>query len=89
MEQVFGTKEVPYAEKGVLTVPLPEAVADAFDMVMNYIYTDRIHCKFIKHLFPSGQLNYQLTNCSKGIHCLGRQAGGAGYDGHLPTVGAV
>lgn len=29
---------------GVLIVHLPEAVADAFAMVMNYIYTDRIQC---------------------------------------------
>lgn len=45
MEQVFGTKEVPFAERGMLEVRLPEAVPDAFDMVMNYVYTDRIHCK--------------------------------------------
>lgn len=45
MEQVFGTKDVPFAERGMLEVRLPEAVADAFDMVMNYIYTDRINRK--------------------------------------------
>lgn len=45
LEEVFGTKDVPYAEKGLLLVRLPEAVADAFVMVMNYIYTDRIQCK--------------------------------------------
>lgn len=49
LEQVFGTKEVPFAERGMLEVRLPEAVPDAFDMVMNYVYTDRIHCKAEKN----------------------------------------
>lgn len=57
MEQVFGTKDVPFAEQGMLQVNLPEAVAEAFDMVMNYIYTDRIHCEKRDIGFGDGQLN--------------------------------
>lgn len=57
LEQVFGTKDVPFAEQGMLQVNLPEAVAEAFDMVMNYIYTDRIHCEKRDIGFGVGQLN--------------------------------
>lgn len=61
MEQVFGTRDVPFAERGMLVVHLPEAVADAFDMVINYIYTDRIHCKGVREeVFGDCQLRGTL-----------------------------
>jgi hypothetical protein len=40
--QVFGTTQVPFKELPLLEVRLPDAVPEAFDMVLNYIYTDRI-----------------------------------------------
>jgi len=39
---VFGTTQVPFKELPLLEVRLPDAVPEAFDMVLNYIYTDRI-----------------------------------------------
>jgi hypothetical protein len=33
---------VPFKELPLLEVRLPDAVPEAFDMVLNYIYTDRI-----------------------------------------------
>lgn len=45
LERVFGTKDVPFAERGMLEVRLAETASDAFNAVMNYIYTDRIICK--------------------------------------------
>lgn len=45
LEEVFGTRSVTSAERGMLTVYLPETAAEAFKMVMSYIYTDRIHRK--------------------------------------------
>lgn len=90
LEEVFGTKDVPYAEKGVLLVRLPEAVADAFVMVMNYIYTDRIQCKW--NIFSSQatliKLKLNLFPSTR-INCNGRQTSGPGDDGHLPVVGAI
>ncbi|GAB0088910.1 Leucine-zipper-like transcriptional regulator 1 homolog [Sergentomyia squamirostris] len=41
-EKIFGTTEVPFAERQMLEVKLPGAVPEAFEMVLNYIYTDRI-----------------------------------------------
>jgi BTB/POZ domain len=45
-EKLFGTVEVPmYAERPILEVTLPEALPEAFEMVLHYIYTDRIDCE--------------------------------------------
>lgn len=43
-EKLFGTTEVPFAEYPLLEVKLPGS-PEAFEMVLNYIYTDRIDCK--------------------------------------------
>lgn len=40
--QLFGTTEVPFKDLPLLEVRLRDAVPEAFDMVLNYIYTDRI-----------------------------------------------
>jgi hypothetical protein len=40
--QLFGTTEVPFKDLPLLEVRLHDAVPEAFDMVLNYIYTDRI-----------------------------------------------
>ncbi|GFG28824.1 hypothetical protein Cfor_03040 [Coptotermes formosanus] len=42
LEKVFGTTQVPFKELPLLEVRLADAVPEAFDMVLNYIYTDRI-----------------------------------------------
>lgn len=54
-EKLFGTKDVPpCAERGgLLEVVLPTAVPGAFEMVLNYIYTDRIECESIMMNFVS------------------------------------
>ncbi|XP_065075653.1 leucine-zipper-like transcriptional regulator 1 homolog [Ochlerotatus camptorhynchus] len=44
-EKLFGTTEVPFAERPILEVQLPNAQPEAFEMVLNYIYTDRIDFK--------------------------------------------
>ena len=53
---------MPFKELPLLEVRLPDAVPEAFDMVLNYIYTDRIdptkkskciwfcHPEYLQHL---------------------------------------
>ncbi|XP_054279790.1 leucine-zipper-like transcriptional regulator 1 [Macrosteles quadrilineatus] len=42
LETLFGTTQVPFKDIPLLEVKLIDAVPEAFDMVLNYIYTDRI-----------------------------------------------
>ncbi|CAG0881340.1 unnamed protein product [Darwinula stevensoni] len=42
LEKVFGTSRVPFRELPILQVPIKDASPEAFEMVLNYIYTDRI-----------------------------------------------
>ncbi|XP_046682002.1 leucine-zipper-like transcriptional regulator 1 isoform X2 [Homalodisca vitripennis] len=42
LEKLFGTTQVPFKDIPLLEVKLKDAVPEAFDMVLNYIYTDRI-----------------------------------------------
>nr|XP_031838427.1 leucine-zipper-like transcriptional regulator 1 isoform X2 [Nomia melanderi] len=42
LEDVFGTTDVPIKDLPLLEVRLKDAVPEAFEMVLNYIYTDRI-----------------------------------------------
>ncbi|KAF7993226.1 hypothetical protein HCN44_006286 [Aphidius gifuensis] len=41
-EKVFGSADVPIKDLPLLEVQLADAVPEAFEMVLNYIYTDRI-----------------------------------------------
>lgn len=40
--QLFGTTDVPFKDLPLLEVRLRDAVPEAFDMVLNYVYTDCI-----------------------------------------------
>ncbi|PNF37011.1 Leucine-zipper-like transcriptional regulator 1 [Cryptotermes secundus] len=42
LEKLFGTTQVPFKDLPLLEVQLRDAVPEAFEMVLNYIYTDRI-----------------------------------------------
>lgn len=42
LEKVFGAADVPIKDLPLLEVRLEDAVPEAFEMVLNYIYTDRI-----------------------------------------------
>ncbi|XP_076681889.1 leucine zipper like transcription regulator 1 isoform X2 [Andrena cerasifolii] len=42
LEEVLGTTDVPAKDLPLLEVRLKDAVPEAFEMVLNYIYTDRI-----------------------------------------------
>ncbi|EZA52806.1 hypothetical protein DMN91_008863 [Ooceraea biroi] len=42
LEEKFGTSDVPVKDVPLLEVRLKDAVPEAFEMVLNYIYTDRI-----------------------------------------------
>lgn len=44
-EKIFGTTEVPFSERPMLEVSLPNVQPEAFEMVLHYIYTDRIEFK--------------------------------------------
>lgn len=46
LENLFGTIDVPFNDRPILEVRIPDAVPEAFEKVLNYIYTDRIDCKF-------------------------------------------
>lgn len=45
MEKLFGATEEPFSDRSLLEVKLPDANPEAFEMVLNYIYTDRIDFK--------------------------------------------
>lgn len=51
LEKLFGTTEVPFEQQPILEVKLVNIIPEAFEMVLHYIYTDRIDCKQI--LFQS------------------------------------
>lgn len=40
--KVYGTTDVPFKDVPLLTVHLPDSVPSAFNLVLNYIYTDKI-----------------------------------------------
>lgn len=42
LERLFGTTKVPFNDIPLLEVKLPDANPEAFEMVLNYIYTDCI-----------------------------------------------
>ncbi|XP_043239631.1 leucine-zipper-like transcriptional regulator 1 [Amphibalanus amphitrite] len=42
LEQVFGTATIPYRDTPLLEVPLPDAAPEPFQLVLDYIYTDKI-----------------------------------------------
>ncbi|XP_015122365.1 leucine-zipper-like transcriptional regulator 1 [Diachasma alloeum] len=42
LEEAFGTVDIPIKDMPLLEVKLEDAVPKAFEMVLNYIYTDRI-----------------------------------------------
>lgn len=42
LEDLFGTTELPFKDIPLLEVKLKDAKPEAFEMVLNYIYTDRI-----------------------------------------------
>lgn len=46
LEKLFGTIVVPFNDRPILEVKLPDATPEAFEKVLNYIYTDRIDCKY-------------------------------------------
>lgn len=46
LENLFGTIDVPFNDRPILEVRIPDAVPEAFEKVLNYIYTDRIDCKY-------------------------------------------
>lgn len=45
LEKLFGSSDMP-AERPILEVKIPDALPEAFENVLHYIYTDRIDCKF-------------------------------------------
>lgn len=44
-QKLFGTTEAPFAERPLLEVQLPFAEPEAFQLILTYIYTDRIDCE--------------------------------------------
>lgn len=45
LEKLFGTIDVPFSDRPILEVKIADALPEAFEKVLNYIYTDRIDCK--------------------------------------------
>lgn len=48
LERQFGTTDIPVVEQSsiLLNVKIPDALPEAFEKVLHYIYTDRIDCKY-------------------------------------------
>lgn len=51
LEKLFGTIDVSFNDRPMLEVKLPDAMPEAFEKVLNYIYTDRIDCKHTTNSF--------------------------------------
>lgn len=45
LEKLFGTTDVPFSDRPILEVKIPDALPEAFEKVLHYIYTDRIDCE--------------------------------------------
>lgn len=62
LEKLFGTIDVPFADRPTLEVKIVDALPEAFEKVLNYIYTDRIDCKsrFAYFNTTKQQLNFIL-----------------------------
>lgn len=51
LERLFGTSDVPHSDRPILEVKIPDALPEAFEKVLHYIYTDRIDCKRAEFTF--------------------------------------
>lgn len=51
LEKLFGTTDVPFSERPILEVKITDALPEAFEKVLHYIYTDRIDCKLLLTIF--------------------------------------
>lgn len=81
---MFGTKDVPFAERGMLICELPNAVPEAFEMVLNYIYTDRIDSKGLTITFTElCTISFSYSN--RPLRGQRRPLN----DGHLPAGSSV
>lgn len=47
LEKQFGTTDVASSDRPTLEVRIPDALPEAFEKVLHYIYTDRIDCELI------------------------------------------
>lgn len=69
LEKLFGSSDMP-AERPILEVKIPDALPEAFENVLYYIYTDRIDCKLLME--KSIQFAYLMiayvSNCSLGAN---------------------
>lgn len=52
LEKLFGSSDMP-TERPILEVKIPDALPEAFEKVLYYIYTDRIDCRFFMHQIKS------------------------------------
>lgn len=49
LEKQLGVTDIPLSDQPtMLDVKIPDALPEAFEKVLHYIYTDRIDCKLIK-----------------------------------------
>lgn len=45
LQKTFGTTDVPFSDRPILEVKITDALPEAFEKVLHYIYTDRIDCE--------------------------------------------
>lgn len=51
LEKQLGVTDIPLSDQPtMLDVKIPDALPEAFEKVLHYIYTDRIDCKFYTRL---------------------------------------
>lgn len=54
LEKQLGVTDIPLSEQPtMLDVKIPDALPEAFEKVLHYIYTDRIDCKFCNNFLVS------------------------------------
>lgn len=45
LEKVYGALDIPFSDRPIVEVRLPNATTEAFEILLNYIYTDKIDLK--------------------------------------------
>lgn len=87
LEKLFGAVE--FTDRPMLEVKLPTAEPEAFEMILNYIYTDKIDCKCLKYIEGFLHSNQSIFFVSFSSQHSTQQSHRHFNDGHLPTSRAV
>lgn len=66
LEKLYGTRDV--SDRPVLEVKLLTAEAEAFDMILSYIYTDKIDCKSNETCWACSSISLSHFSPNQSVH---------------------